>query len=316
MIGPKGGKLNGAWIVANRNAAEVAPTGYKHQYMWKYWDWEGWMRPNIDYIMGDLGCNVVATPADIWGIPMGAYSSAEYIARQVQVAEYVKSKGGYYYANGTSLAPPYATDYLGMPAETFAGYLAPVLKSLDAVGNVIGCNVIDEGHIMDMFSTVWYRAMMAGLKGAGVQMPLTCSVALDAGAGANPATWLANRIDSMDFLAIHFFVYPILQTALDTYLTTTTKDILIGSCGMDLNTTGSPFVSNLEGVYKLAYSGNPRIKGILQWSIGDFGASGENADNWGLFDTNATPGKFLARRYKVDQIRKYTRGSVALSTTI
>lgn len=289
--------------------------------MWSdVWDWDGWIKPQIDYLVGDCGCNVIRSIGGVYGISGGRVDAGQYRDRQLQIANYLLSKGAYWYPCGDSARPD--TDYVTTASVMAAIYVSHLLP-LQAVGNVIGFDILNEGNF-GSFSKSYYTTLIAAIKAAGVTIPLTISTgeALTATAGA---TWINDKVELMDFVDIHNYTFPMVVTSLDYFLLGfPDKDLIIGEVGK--NTTalsatgggdGGSVVNDLQGVYKIALSGHPRVRGVLQWACADLentaSAGGDPSfGEWGVYDTNTTPGRFISKRHKVDLIRRFTHGSVAL----
>lgn len=131
-----------------------------------------------------------------------------------------------------------------------------------------------------------------------------------------------------DIYNIHTATFPASVTLLDAWLLNTEKDVLIGTTYKNQKATagdggGSPatVVADLKTVYGIAYSGHPRVRGILQWAAADYGndalfPADPDHYKWGLFDTSTVSGVFNARQHKTNQIISYTRGSIALSKKV
>lgn len=315
---PQQGKINGTWIVGNPNAVG-ASLGVHFQDLWRLWDWDNWVKPQIDYALA-LGCNLFGAIGDVYGVANGTITRAAYRDMQMQLAGYLLSKGAYYLpccANVCSYV-----DY-GLSAAAYADVCLDYLLPLQALGNSVGVYVIDEPYF-GSFADGYIGECSRLIKAGGCTLPRTVGLGDDSWA----RTFITANLDQIDFFSIHIFTYPCANTYLDYYLTTyPSMDVLIGSTGKNQTASAgtgggdaSTVVNDLRGVYNLAYSGHPRIRGVMQWSSGAYASTAIIADptskDHGLFDTNTTPGMFIARQHKTQQISRYSRGSVLLSKNL
>lgn len=313
---PANAKVHGAWIIPDPNAPGA--TLAKHfQDLWRLWDWEGWVKPQIDAALS-LGINTIGAIGDVYGLADGTHTQSEYKEHSVQIAEYLKSKDAYYLpcCGNVNTYVNYS-----LSAAEYAGYCIDHLKAVESVGNCIGVYVIDEPEY-GFFADGYIHDCSVALHAAGCNLPRTV------GCGPSRQAWVASTIDALDWLSIHTFTFPCLATFLDDYLTAhPDMDIVIGSTGKNMTgaagTGGgseSTVVTDTRTVYNLAYSGHPRIRGVFQWSTGAYASTAILADptpkDHGLFDSNTVPGHFAARQHKTDLVRRYTRGSVVLSKSI
>lgn len=312
---PDGVKLIGANLVPNPNISYTANRRFEG--LWSSeWDWTGWVKPQIDYLLGDCGCNCIRSIGGHWGISAGRIDAATYKARQMQVAEYLHSKGAYYYPCGDSIRVDADNT---TTADVHAGLMSDYLLALQGVGNVIGFDLINEANGNAYFSVATLRSMIAGIKARGVSLPLTISTAETlTGSGA---TWINSIYDAFDFLDCHVYTFPHAATYHDYFLLNSDKDIIVGEVGTNttaLTATGGGTeveqLGNIGPVYSLALGGHPRLRGVLMWACADLETA--QSGEWGVYDTNSTPGTFKARSHKVNLLRRKTRGSTALSKTI
>ncbi len=313
---PVGAKICGAWLQPNPAAPGASATTH-HQDFWLLWDWEGWVKPQIDYCIS-IGINTFAVIGDLYGVANGTLNAATYRSQQLQIANYLANKGAYYMpccANAT----PY-TNY-GLSVDSFVSLSMDILRPLQAVGNCIGVSVIDEPN-SGSFTVQYVSDVMAGIRNSGCTIPRSCGLVY------SQTAWIDGIEPASDFYNIHTATFPATATLLDAWLLGSTKDVLIGTTFKNQEATaglggGSPatVVADLKTVYDLAYSGNPRVRGILQWGAADYGNDALFPANpphykWGLFDTSSVNGVFNARQHKTNQIMSYSRGSLAMSKTV
>lgn len=323
---PPGQKLIGNNLALN--ARETAGVGIgRYEAIWNGtgWDWDGWIRPQLDYIIGDLGCNVVRSLGCHWGLTQGRVEMTSFLNRLVQVAGYLKDRGAYFYFNGDSHRVPAFTD--GNEATRPIAETAPLyvtyLKELEQVGNSIGFDFMNEADSNGSgayFQYAYMRDMIAFVKDAGVVLPLTYSVngpTLTSGNSFINSNAVGCQFDFLDF---HDYRYPYNLN----FYANQDWDILVGETGVnsgagvfDTNKGGGPSIAGprMEAVYKMAMQTNPRIRGILHWAIGDqqsVAVHGVGAEEFGVYNTNAAGrlDQFVAREYLTRIIKSYTKGSI------
>ena len=159
-------------------------------------------------------------------------------------------------------------------------------------------------------------------------LPVTCSSSL--AVTSSGEDWMNANMGAFDYLDFHIYTFPTTASYLDYYLLNTDKDILIGETGKNQTSSAATgggsadtAVSDLSTVYALGLGGHPRLRGVLHWSVADQRSAIQwptesDLQKWeyGIFDTNTTPNKFAPRKHKVDLLRRYTRGSAALASSI
>lgn len=334
---PAGRKLVGANLVPNPAAAFTS--GRRFEGMWTTeWDWSGWIKPQIDMALGQLGFNCIRSLGAHWGIGAGRVNSAQYTTRLVQVAQYLADRGAYFYLAGDSIRVG-STEDSSVTVATQAPRYAAYLRELQAVGNLAGfdiCNEADNvaaGIATGYWSTAYMRDLIAAIKAQGITIPLTYSTheMFDA-AGLNitspyPALWITGKAEpcGFDYIDLHlydFFRMDLSQGKyLDHFLTNYgSLEIVITETGKNNSVAADTAVTDLNLVYRRGLCGHPRVRGVLQWAMADLenastyaaaGLGSAAAGEWGIYDTNTTPGTFIPRKHLVEVARRFTGGSVA-----
>ena len=313
---PAGKRVIGGNLIHNPHAASQPINSRRFEYLFEQWNWDGFIRPQIDYMIGDLGMNCLRIIGAHWGVSSGRLNAAQYTARMVQIAEYLASKGCYWYPGGDSARTE--ADY-STPAAQQALLYAAYLKPLQQIGNSIGFDIVQEGDT-GSFTYQYMSDVIAGIKAAGVTMPLTYSTS--EAITASGATWLNSRMALFDYLDLHIYNFTANPDYIDYYLLNSTKEIIVGETGKNQKALtseggGSPgeVVADLARIYRIGLSGHPRVRGILHWCGGDQDTatsfpSDPASRQFGAYDTNTSPGTWIARPHLTQFLRRQTGGSV------
>jgi hypothetical protein len=316
ILFPSAGKINGGWLQPNPAAVGAVAATHHHD-LWALWDWDGWVKPQLDHGMA-IGINTFSAIGDLYGVANGSIPIATYRAMQLQIATYLAEHGAYYM--------PCCANTIGyinysLSAQDYAEIALDYLLPLQSLGNIPGVFVFDEPHA----STHTYQYIIDcinAIRAGGCALPMSCPENYD------QTAWISGIESAMDFYSIGTATFPTPSTLLDTWLLNTSKEVLISTTYKNQEATaglggGSPatVVADLKTVYNLAYSGHPRIKGVLQWGVADYGNSTLFPANpahyqWGVIDTSTTPGVFAHRQHKTWLISQYSRGSVELSKKV
>ncbi len=321
---PPGVKLIGNNLALNTRETAGAGVG-RYEAMWGLggFNWDGWIRPQLDYLVGDLGCNVIRSLGCHWGLVQGRIDLTTVLTRYVQVASYLKDMGAYFYPNGDSHRDPVWTD--GGEGTRPIGETAPmhiaVLNELHQVGNIIGYDILNEvdanggGYRMQ---PNYCRDLVAAIKDAGVAVPLTFSVNGPFLTSGNSFINAAATFADLDFLDVHDYTY---AKNLNFYADKG-WDILVGETGVN-NASGAPEndkggphstqVTRMLDVYSLMQR-QPAVRGILHWAMGDQ----ETTQAFGVYNTN-TSGRldqFIDRPWLTRIIKAHTRGSVKYTNSL
>lgn len=334
---PTGRKLVGANLVPN--PAEPYTARLRIENMWAdHWDWGGWIKPQLDLALGQLGMNCIRSIGAHWGIGGGRVSVSQYTSRLVQVAAYLKDRGAYFILAGDSIRQGYTEDS-SVPIATQSARYASYLRELQAVGNLVGFDIVQEapnlggdGVPVGYYSTAYMRDMIAAIKAAGITIPLTYSThEMFTDAGLNPVSgaplWITGKAEpcGFDYIALHLYDFYRMDLSqgkyLDHFLTNYGNlEIIITETGKNQTVTSDAAVTDLNLAYRRGLSGHPRVRGVLQWAMADLENSSTYAVNglasvqdgeWGIYDTNTTPGTFIPRAHLVALARRFTGGSVA-----
>lgn len=316
LIFPAGAKINGIWLQPNP-AAVGATTAAHHQDFWSLWDWNGWVKPQIDYAL-EIGVNTFSVIGDLYGVANSTLEQATYRTQHLQIAAYIASKGAYYMPCFANTTPH--INYSLTVAE-YAALALDVLLSVQAVGNCPGAFVFDEPHASSL-TYAFMNDTFTAIKAGGAKVPLSCPETY------NQTAWISAIEASMDFYSIGTATFPVPSTLLDTWLSGTDKQVLISTTYKNQTASAgtgggsaATVVADLLTAYNLGCNGHPRAMGVMQWGCADYGNEtlypGNSASySWGQYDTNTTPGTFIARQHKTGLIRRFSRGSVVRSLSL
>lgn len=294
--------------------------------MYLNWDWEGWIKPQIDSTTGNgVGCNVIRMIGGNYGIAAGVYTQDYYDACVLQVANYCNSIGVYFYAVGGGMGD-YANTAISDSA--MATIFATTFLKLQSIGNCIGIDLIQEANVLGTPTNASIINMISLIKAAGVTVPITCSTyeIINSSTGA---TWINSMAQHFDFLDFHVYYYgPSVNMDMFNYFRTnfSDKDIIVGEFGRPAGgyLTASPdnASADLNSVLKVVNKGDPRIRGAVLWAITDQDNPTTVAGTWpnltqgianmyGMVDINFKP-----IQWKVNLLKRYTGGSVAKANRI
>lgn len=306
---PASKKLWGMQLVPTITETALSPAGWTQFHI--DWDWDGWVKPQIDHSVGNrIGCNAISLVGCPDGVHNGAITQATVNSRFVQVAAYCQSLGVAFY--------PRPAAFNQLPGMTNAAIAAYVLSILDALApyNVIGCDVVAEADTWDdgggtLVQGVADRCIaIYALVKAGTSLPLTFSSVFD-WAGATPARAWATKIASCcDFWDFHPYemnawASPLVLADGNYWFSTyPSKDILFGEGGASQNYTADQQRRFLNGIASVAGSGDARFRGWFMWCAQDQNTI--DSDKWGLLDAS-----WNLRQNTANVLRQFTGGSVA-----
>jgi hypothetical protein len=289
-----------------RGANLTTKPGYPLQSaMWIAWDWDGWIRPQIDCAVA-LGCNAVRLMGDVAMVMKANLSQSTYNARWQQVVAYCVSQGLAVYYTGCS---PYDTN--GQDNGNMAAYnanpqaFADVMKSsvaavtsgsTDYTASIIGLDLVQEANSWGKSDAV--RSLYSMVRPfVPRRIPCTFSTS-DL---VQSTTWIPSIISACDFLDYHVYpqIYGITGQPSAAAFTRgpraayPNKDILFGEGGA--SSGGRPAVYRpaevaawLNGLASLGNMPDPHIRGALMWALQD------QDDQYGAFDASWSPRPWVA----------------------
>lgn len=255
--------------------------------MWRLWDWDGWVRPQLDDIAK------VGNAVRFWGntlvVADGSVSLSLYIARWRQVLEYAHLKGLSVYPCGGDLRHWGATSW-DLATDIYAE-LAVLLSSQT---NVIGVDVTNEAssalaappsansYRQDESPIQLLETLGGILRSSGLAVTHSRSI-------RDVAGWTNEYVtDGLgDFLDFHVYYVPDASdsTAAQQQAWGKGKSLIVGEFGVDLSDSPEMRIAYYEAVLAMCSYDSSCI-GAFAWSAWDLDAKGTSA--WGLFDGTRT----------------------------
>ena len=321
---PPGRKLIGGNLALNTRETAGAGVG-RYEAMWGLggFNWDGWIRPQLDYLVGDLGCNVIRSLGCHWGLVQGRIELSTVLSRYVQVASYLADRGAYFYPNGDSHRDPVWTnggEGTRPISETAPTHIA-VLSELDQIGNIVGYDFLNEADANGggyRMQPNYVRDLIAAVKDGGVTVPLTFSVNGPFLTTGNSFINACAAYAEFDFLDVHDYSY---AKNLNFY-GDKGWDIIVGETGVN-SASGAPSndkgggptfaAPRMQEVYSLM-DRQPAVRGVIHWAMGDQ----ESTQEFGVYNTN-TSGRldqFVDRPWISRVIKSRTRGSIKYTNSL
>lgn len=288
------GKVRGANLTTKPGSPHLSA-------MWAAWDWDGWIRPQVDCAVA-LGCNAVRLMGDVAMVMNGTISQSTYSARWQQFVAYCVSQGLAIYYTGSS---PYDTNgrsngnvaaYNSSPrafADVINKTVAAVTSgSSDYTASIIAIDVMQEANAWGNAEGVrnLYRLIRPFVPNA---IPCTFSTSL----AAQNTPWIASIISACDFLDYHVYpqTYGINGQPAEAVFSDgpravyPNKDILFGEGGASSTMYRPEQVATwLNRLASLGNMADPRIRGSLMWALQD------QDEQYGAFDGNWNPRPWIA----------------------
>lgn len=273
----------------------VKPDGASWGGLFSEWDWDDWIRPQVDRarVLGMNTVRLIGNPGIIF-LPAGdnypAITQEQYIARWRQLAEYTQSLGMMLYP---ALCEKWAfwdgTKFDFTNPERVAAVTA-VAKALAAYPNVIGFDVFQEGSGKDDGLTVSnVLDLYSSIRSVAPDVPLTTSNSSDnfgntddfwADQSSIPyQAWTANG--GSDFIDIHVYLENADVTRLANF-SRLGKPILVGEFGTPQSLTPTQQVGRIVSGKDL--HNLPGVLGSIVWGLADQGAA--DADKVGVWDNS------------------------------
>lgn len=281
--------------------------------MWSEWDWAGWIKPQIDYMIGNgVGVNAIRCQGAAYAVQNGTLEMSQYLGRWSQLIEYCAQYGVYVYPCGCTL--DLDTD-MNLPAETMGVVFAQIFRHHQQYSNVVGIDMIQEtgnwGAPTWTATIAKLAALIGVVKAAGVTLPITCSSSEFVDSGF---PWVLEAAPHLDFIDIHCYYHTVPAGALDTILSAAPgKDIIVGEVGAEASwSTSAEQVRTIREVLAMANSGHPNVRGAFVWSSADPANPAVIAGKaWGQYDYTLTP-----RQDRTNLLRRFTGGSISKCSSI
>lgn len=288
-------KMRGGNIVPKPS---VGPPG-----LWAEWDWDNWIRPQIDRAL-ELGFNairvigapqvvLVRTREDLPKVPLSTYN-----ARWEQLAAYLSEKGMRLYP---SLTEKWAYMYTmfgglgGSPPWDFRNHdvtevITASASTLAKYPNVVGFDLFQEGGGShgDGLMIDDVLALYAAVRAVAPGVPLTTS---DSSASYKSAQgFWSNRAslpyrlwthpDGADFVDLHVYLSGVNPTDIDGLLNDTGLPAVVGEFGGGQDLPVDVRVARYESARELHNYRN--VLGSFVWALADQGVTDDK--KYGVFD--------------------------------
>ena len=286
-VGRPGAKIKGGNIT-------VKPGGGSWGGLWSEWDWDNWIKPQIDRAAA-LGMNAVrliGNPGIVFYGATGGWSAisqATYDLRWKQVAAYCQTIGLFLYP---CLTEKWAfSDGAGGYNFTSAPAIAAIASSAQALAgypNVIGFDVFQEGSGSAEGLTVSdVLAVYAAIRTASPGVPLTTSSS-SAGFGAVADFWgdrtslpyqIWTAVGGSDFVDLHVYLDAPLVGDMD-HIAQVGLPVILGEYGTTQDVASSTQVARFTAVGDC--HARPGVLGSFVWALADQGTT--PSDQSGVWD--------------------------------
>lgn len=281
--------------------------------MWSEWDWDGWIKPQIDYMIGNgIGCNAVRVQGAAYAVHNGTLNMATYLAHWAQLIEYCAQYGVYVYPCGCTLDTD--TD-MNLTAAEMGATFAEIFLHHQQYDNVVGIDMIQEtanwGEPTWTATIAKLAALIAVIKAAGVTLPITCSSSEFVDSGF---PWVIEAAPYLDFIDIHCYYHTVPAGALDAiYAAAPGKDIICGEVGAEVSwSTSAEQLRTIREVLQMMNSGHPNSRGAFVWCSNDPADPLVIAGKaWGQYDYD-----FVPRHDRLRLLRRFTHGSIKKCSAI
>lgn len=281
------------------------PTQDTESAYWLEWDWDGWIREQIDYAMS-LGANAIRLIGDVAMVinGTGGMTQAIYNTRLAQLVAYCAANGVSVYYTGCATygaADNGTITAYGAGAQAFADVIKSNIAYVTggAGGNyttsLLGCDIVQEANSWANAAAV---ADLYGKIKPFVPASIGCTFST-----YFYDSWLASIIAYCDYIDLH--VYPQALGITNEWTTSwvtanprtdyPTKEILFGEGGASYGqnpsglTTGNPSYTPTQvndwyaGLAALGVMSDSKVRGALAWAVHDQG------DEYGAFDSTWAP---------------------------
>lgn len=314
---PDGRKLFGANIIPK--PTDVAPDPQLAWVrMFQNWDWNGWVKPQIDYACGNgIGCNFITMLGSQEGVALGYFPQSYQDDKVEQIVDYCNSLGVHVLVAGGGPQSPLISAILTstVTVSQLAGIETATINRISKYPNVVGYGMIQESTASGINTFLANLSTEVRQRTGGV-LPLTCSAncvntAFDTPTpGPTGEDWLLNTsfgrmAQYFDFIAVNIYFRTLDSSWFNQFLTAFPQhDIIINECGRPLSATPAQQASDYDQYMRMANATDPRVRGVLLWAISD--QQTITGERWGFYSD-----AFQPRSWMHDVMRRYTFGSVA-----
>jgi hypothetical protein len=289
------GKIKGGNIT-------VKPSGHGWAGLWAEWDWDNWIKPQVDRarILGMNAVRIIGAPESVLVDPIAGtllkVSQATYNGRWVQLADYCLRNGMYLYPAPVErwAYETYQTSQGGSAPWNFqnptvTAVVVSCAQTLSTYSNVIGFDIFQEGAgASDGLVLADVLALFASIRAVAPNIPLTTSNS-SGGFGSAPAFWndttsLSYQVQTAaggaDFIDLHVYLDTVNPADMDIFLNRISKPILIGEFGDSQDQTQSAQTARFQSISTL--HNRTGVRGSFVWALADQSVTSSN--QWGVWD--------------------------------
>lgn len=277
----------------------VKPGGGSWAGMWAEWDWDNWIRPQIDraYLLGMNTVRVIGSPGCVLVDPVAGtlpkISQDDLLERWTQLAVYCRNNGMLLYPCLVQKSDFIDVQGGGGPwnfqAADVTDAVVAIAQTLAAFPKtVIGFDLFQEGDPAGSVSLADVLAIYAAVRAVAPQIPLTTSNSSGGFGSAagfwNDSTSLSYQVQTnaagSDFVDLHVYLDSLLPTDPDGYIQRVGKPVIFGEFGDSQDQSQGNITARYTAM--AALHNRPGVIGSLAWALAD--QSTTTSNKWGVWD--------------------------------
>lgn len=290
LLVPEGTRIRGSNVTV-----EPGSDGWPDLFL--NWDWEGWIKPQIDRLV-TVGGNLIRLISAAGAVVQPAFGldRETHHARWTQFLDYCESLGIYVYPCGGGVM---GVNTLVSTDDEIAALAAHVVQW----PNVVAFDVWNEG---EGATQAQLQAAGALVRAAAPGLPITYSVngitsSAQIAAAVASAPFLA-AADDADFIDMHIY-YDVAAADFNAVVAAAPSlPILIGEFGIGQDALTAARSARYDAVRKTL--GRPDLLGAISWALADQALGATPAEQFGMF-SNAG----VERTDVTDYFRTYPRNA-------
>lgn len=251
-------------------------SGHSWRSFFSTWDWEGWIKPQVDLVRA-AGGNVVRLIGDVRGVNDGTFTLNAYLSRWQQLIEYCATQGILVYSAGGG-----GSQLAGFTQQQILDVVVGLANLIDQYPEtVVAFDVIQES------STGWAAdnaAVATSAVRSATATPLTYSHIVSTVSALRDRTWKATLREHVDYFDIHAYVDLPAFCLYDMFWSQgEKKPILIGEFGASDEDGVAAQTARYKSVVDVALNrvNNLHPAGALSWAVKDFQDS--PGYRWGMW---------------------------------
>lgn len=264
--------------------ANIAPKPNGLNTTWAEWDWTNWIKPQIDRAV-ILGCNAIrfiGSPEVVYVAPpsMSTITSATYIARWVQLADYCTANNLYLYPSLVTKSD-FVDSSLGFQDAGMTALVTSTAAALAPYSCIIGFDVFQEGAGVTALALADVLAMMAAIRSAAPGIPLTCSQPSNSWLNTTSIPYQAlMAAGGSDFADYHVYEDGLVPTEADFVVAATNKPFIIGEFGASQSQSANAQTARFQAM--AALHNRQGVLGSFFWALADQSANASNQWGYGI----------------------------------